>query len=264
MGKRYLICVGTHHKTGTHWMKKVFRQIGRRMDIPHFQVARAAALARIPENGTAFLFNWASVFPQPLWDNPDARFLHIIRDPRDVLISGMSYHMTTSRSFEKFLFTPQDKWRGKTYQQILQDMTNDLDRYLFEMENMHLATLQQMLAWPYDHPNVTDIKYEDLISDHDCSLFRAFMANCGFAGERLDQAVDLFWRNSLFGGLNPEMRDKDSRDSHVQSGKPARWRREFSPELADIYFQRHADDLIALGYENDYSWIEEFRGSKDK
>ncbi|WP_281982768.1 hypothetical protein [Thalassorhabdomicrobium marinisediminis] len=39
------LCVGTHHKTGTIWRRKVFRAISNRQTIPFMQCYRAKRLA---------------------------------------------------------------------------------------------------------------------------------------------------------------------------------------------------------------------------
>ena len=251
-----LICVGTHHKTGTHWMKKVFRQIGRHLDIPTSQIARAKVLERIPSDSPVILFNWASIFPQKLLDDERARFLHIIRDPRDVLMSGMRYHQTTKRKFEKFLYTPQDRLDGRSYQEHLQFLPSDLERYQFEMSEMHQTTLSQMLNWDDTNPRAMTVKYEDLIHDTDCRIFQTFLEFADFPAEKIEAAKKIYWKNSLFGGLNPDL--NDIKDQHIQSGIARRWEKEFTPELAQLYFDKYADDLITLGYENDKTWIKRF------
>ena len=39
------LCIGTHHKTGTIWMRKVFRAIKEDQNIPFMQCYRAKRLA---------------------------------------------------------------------------------------------------------------------------------------------------------------------------------------------------------------------------
>ena len=97
------ICIGTHHKTGTIWMRKVFRAIANEQGIPFMQCYRAKRLVDLAETGPHIVVNWSSSLPQQLLDMPEARFLHIIRDPRDVLLSGMRYHRIAPLGNEKFL-----------------------------------------------------------------------------------------------------------------------------------------------------------------
>ncbi|MGJ8611266.1 MAG: sulfotransferase domain-containing protein, partial [Octadecabacter sp.] len=97
------ICIGTHHKTGTIWMRKVFRAISTDQNIPFMQCYRSKKVAEAAETGPQIIVNWSSSFPDELMKMGHARFMHIIRDPRDVLLSGMRYHRIAPLGNEKFL-----------------------------------------------------------------------------------------------------------------------------------------------------------------
>ncbi|PWE29264.1 hypothetical protein DDZ14_18005 [Maritimibacter sp. 55A14] len=249
-----LICVGTHHKTGTIWMQTVFKRISRDLSIFSKQV-RPRAMAEVPAGARAILVNWSSAFPAELRTMSDARFLHMIRDPRDVLISGAKYHLTAPVRGEKFLHVPRDDLGGLTYQQHLNALPDDLSRLRFEMENKHLATLREMLAWDYGDPAVFELRYETLIRDESCAIFTDALRFLGFDGEELETCRDIFWRNSLFGGLREGRSGRVA--GHVNSGAVAQWKRKLPLEIAEEYRDRHGDDLIALGYECDKNWLDE-------
>jgi hypothetical protein len=61
-------------------------------NFPLTQCNRAAALSRAAPSGPQILVNWISNFSLQLMHLEHARFLHIICDLRDVLLSGMRYH----------------------------------------------------------------------------------------------------------------------------------------------------------------------------
>jgi len=119
------ICIGTHHKTGTIWMRKVFKLIAKTQDIPFMQLYRAKRLVDAAPTGPQIMVNWSSNFPNELLAMPHARFLHVIRDPRDVLLSGMRYHRIAPLTNEKFLAIERPEWDGKTYKQYLNDLPDD-------------------------------------------------------------------------------------------------------------------------------------------
>ena len=255
--KARLLCIGTHHKTGTIWMRKVFRQVAGELSIPRMQVYRAKRLADLPDEGPAILFNWSSTFPRELLERPDARFLHIIRDPRDVLLSGMRYHRTAGLGNEKFLREKRPEWGGLNYQDHLNSLPDDIARLLFEMEHKHDQTVREMLAWDYDNPNAAEIRYEDLIGDVDCSQFRGALERFAIEGLDIDRVVDIYWQNSLFGGLAQAENREDIVARHIKSGDPAQWRRKLPREVAEIYAPRYGAALKALGYAQDDSWVAE-------
>ncbi|MEM1234921.1 MAG: hypothetical protein AAGH70_12430 [Pseudomonadota bacterium] len=260
-----LICVGTHHKTGTVWMRKVFRGIANDQNIPFMQVNRAKRMADIPETGPCICVNWHSAFPPEMLAHPEARFIHIIRDPRDVLLSGLRYHRVAGLGNEKFLREKRAEWGGKNYQDHLNSIPDERDAMLFEMAHKHHDTLQEMLRWDYSHPNSIEIAYEDLIEDDDCALFRATLERIGAPGIDIDRAVRTYWEKSLFGGLaNTESRKGAVPSVHVASGKPAQWVDSLPRDVAKVYVERYGNDLKILKYEKSLKWVADCKVQEPK
>ena len=52
------------------------------------QCHSAGKIINAVETGPQILVNWESQFPKELHALPHARFIHMIRDPRDVMLSG--------------------------------------------------------------------------------------------------------------------------------------------------------------------------------
>lgn len=245
-----LMCIATHHKGGTVWIKRVIKALSNAIGVPWIGIWSDRHLHKVPEQGRAFLCNWHGSFPQALWDSSDTAFLHVIRDPRDVLLSGCAYHLTAPPKGERFLHQPRADLNGQTYQQHLTALTDPNDRLLFEMHNKHAETLAEMRAWPYDDPRSVELRYEELMQDRDGKRFAAALTRMGLS--RADHAAGLraFWDNSLFGGLTKP------RAGHIAShGRLARWRTELPRAVGRAYAARFGDDLIALGYEHDTAWV---------
>lgn len=257
------LCIGTHHKTGTVWMRKVFRQIKDDQSVPFMQCYRAQKLSEAATSGPQIIVNWSSSFPKQLLDMPHARFLHIIRDPRDVLLSGMRYHLIAPLGNEKFLREKRDDWGGKNYQDHLNSIDGDVARLLFEMEHKHADTLREMLAWPYGHPNAIDLTYEALIDDTDCALFRDVLTRFAIEGLDIDRAVQAYWDNSLFGGLKKADNRAERVAAHVTSGASAQWVTKLPREVAEVYADRYGAALIKLGYATDTDWVTQCKPARD-
>ena len=267
MTKARFICIGTHHKTGTIWMRKVFRAIANTQDIPFMQMYRARRLADVAQTGPQIIVNWSSSFPQQLMDMDHARFLHIIRDPRDVLLSGMRYHRVAPLGNEKFLREERPEWGDKNYQDHLNALPDDHARLMFEMENKHDKTVQEMLGWPYDafakNGRAADIKYEDLIEDTDCAIFRGILENFDIEGLDIPKAVQSYWDKSLFGGL-AKTSDREERVAlHVNSGAKAQWVTKLPREIAEPYADRYQPALEKLGYAQNSDWVKDCLPAKE-
>ena len=256
-----LLAVGTHHKTGTLWMRAVFRRLAGRLDLPEHAVYPRTPRAKVdPGRSRALLTSWSSRFPDWLLGRPDARILHLIRDPRDVLLSGMRYHLHAGERGEQFLHAARDDLDGRTYQQHLNALEGDVARLRFEMAEKHAETLAEMRAWDYGRPNVVEARYEALMADTEGRLFREHLRDLGLPEAEVDAGVAIFWEQSLFGGLADPAARAERVAAHVASGRVAQWRERLPRPIAEDYAERHGDDLVALGYEDHpTAWLSEVR-----
>ncbi|EAR52756.1 hypothetical protein OG2516_00979 [Oceanicola granulosus HTCC2516] len=257
------LCIATHHKTGTVWMRRTFLKFAEAEGIPFLRMSRPATIAELPEEGPALVTNWSARFPFEMFLHPEARFVHMIRDPRDVLISGARYHVAAPLGNERWLAAPRAALGGKSYQEHIAALPDFAAQLRFEMAGKHAETLTEMLAWPYGHPHVADLRYEDMIEDVDCARFRAALEKLGVAGFDIDRLVESYWTHSLFGGIRDEGARKANVRAHVRSGRKAQWRELLPRAVAEEYAMLYGDALIRLGYARDHGWVEECRGDAE-
>jgi len=249
-----LICVVTHHKAGTVWIKRVVRAMSGALNIPWIGLWSEKRLDRVPCQGRAFLCNWNGWMPRQIRARDDVAFLHLIRDPRDVLISGCAYHHHAPVRGEKFLHVPRPDLGGATYQQHLRALPDDAAKLRFEMGEKHAETLAEMRAWPYDDPRGVELRYEDIVADPSMAAFSDALERLGFHGAEHAAGLDAFWRNSLFGGLKSGAARTGRLATHISSSGGPRWPDELPGAVARDYAARFGGDLIALGYEAGEDW----------
>ncbi|MEL7183422.1 MAG: sulfotransferase domain-containing protein, partial [Pseudomonadota bacterium] len=246
--------------TGTLWMRAVFRRLAGALGVDQHVVYPRVAKKVIPDNDRVFLFSWSSLFAEFVTSRPDARILHLIRDPRDVLLSGYRYHQHAPEKGEQFLHEPRPDLEGKTYQAHLNALPDETSKLLFEMREKHAKTVAEMLAWDYDRPNTLERRYEDLMVDTECAMFRQTLRDLGLIESEVQTGAKIFWEQSLFGGLA----DKDARGDrvaqHVASGQVAQWRTQLPRAVAEPYAEEFGDALVTLGYEtHPTAWLAEVR-----
>jgi len=199
----HLILVGTYHKTGTVWMNTIFREIAL-----EFNLRFSYGHDQISPSGVDIIFDNHSGFE--LKTLPiDYRGLHVIRDPRDLILSGCFYHQ---KSNEAWLHKPKAKFGDSTYQEKINSYASFDDKLLFEMEQMGKSTVQKMLKWDYENPNFFEVKYENLINDTDLLLFHQIFTFLGFSGQTIPRILEIAHKNSLFSYNIPK-------SVHVRSGE---------------------------------------------
>ncbi|HHS93854.1 MAG TPA: DUF3108 domain-containing protein [Rhodobacterales bacterium] len=72
-----LMCIATHHKGGTIWIRRVIKALSAESGIPWIGLWTENEAGRIPHTGHAFLVNWRGWFPDALWQNDDANKLPV-------------------------------------------------------------------------------------------------------------------------------------------------------------------------------------------
>jgi hypothetical protein len=252
---KYNAVVATHHKTGTVWMDGVFKTIAD--DVGAQYVDFRSEYGRLEQKlqEPFVLFNYDSDFRDyaHILEREDVRVLHLIRDPRDVLISAMHYH---KKSTESWLHTPVPGYNNVTYQRRLKALPTKLEQYVFEMEHSTAGTLRGMLGWQYGRANCFEARYESLRRDTDLSYWTRIADFLGFDEAERQSCRRRFWQNSLFGGLSR------LGNRHVRSGEVAQWKREFNRELAYAFVDRFPTVLQKLNYEPDNKWLFDVPGSE--
>jgi hypothetical protein len=224
------ILLGVHHKTGSKWMLAAF---GSLPDM-------------IRRTGRAFHFSYHSKFNDDLLST-DFLGMHLIRDPRDVVLSGMHYH---KKADEKWLHRTQTRLGGLTYQQKLNALASEDEQFIFELENRGRMTVDGMTAWRYGDPRVFEARYEELIADVTGEMFAGILRFLQLDEEMVGVGVSHFMRSTLFPG-----RPIPSNHPHIRSGQREQWRSAFRRWHGERFVEVLGDSLIKLGYERNHDWV---------
>lgn len=238
MQNRAVIC--THHKSGTVWMKQTFTAVAEVLGVSCVSVSRRGPDGPLPR-GASFVRDEHSLWFVDGFYEPGDRVLHVIRDPRDVVISSMHYHQ---RSDEKWLHRPDDRFGGRTYQQAINSLPDDKARMIFEMDHSSRETIEGMCTWPYGRPDCFETKYETLLrSGRD--EFATAVNHLGLTGREISVAVSAFLNASIADGA----RHRIGSNVHIRSGAPHQWRTAYDDDLARAFMDRFPNAISKLGYE---------------
>lgn len=234
-------------------MAKIFNAVARRVSVPLVTMPNRkvhSAHIAVP----AIIFNTHSDFRGADWllQDPDTRIFHLIRDPRDVVISAMHYHKIAR---EPWLHKRRTRFDGMTYQEKLNSLPDDRTRLIWEMDNSGGRIVNAMHAWDYSLEKCCEMKYEDLMGDVEAVEFSRVASHLGFDDDEVETCREEFRKRSLF---RPRRRSKST---HVRSGKNRQWESVYDEALAQLFVEKFGSVLIALDYEPDNSWIASCRGN---
>jgi hypothetical protein len=250
--------VATHHKTGTAWMSSTFQRICKVRKICFHSLDRSGPNELMDCNVPTIFFSSHSNFEGfTELQSDNYPVFHLIRDPRDVLISGMHYHR---KAKEKWLFAPQAEFGNIGYQEKLNSFAIERRRLQFELDYSATRTIAGILRWNYNQSRSFECRYENLIQDTEGMLFASACAHLGFGPKELARCKGGFLRNSIF-AKKSRLKGKTT---HVRSGDAQQWRSVFDKALAKSFEERFPGALIKLGYEKDASWIEQLPDTNER
>jgi hypothetical protein len=257
------LIVFSYHKTGTslflHVMTKVCARLGLTL-VNHYGLVERLEL----EPDVILLPH--STLGDPL-DRP-YRAIRLIRDPRDIWVSGYLYHRRCDEEWCRntdmdptppiqwprvdysFAHWPED-WKrhylerlgGKSYQQNLLDRSM-ADGLEFELEGYTGCTLATMGEWTLNGAEALDVKLEDVMADFDGSM-RHIFGHFGFTADQSEVALEV--------AHSEDVRRMDdaaiAARPQIHSRTPSKWRDLLSAAQIARFEERYGDLIRELGYE---------------
>ena len=204
------------------------------------------------------------------------RGFHVIRDPRDIVVSGFFSHRYSHPAS-----ADHSPWLWM-HRQRLAALTDLEEGLLAEIEycTTYLARLQ---AWDYRQPHILEIRYEDLVSNPVQMFKRIFnFLHIPIASLSLPSAVVIageFWLQQQFGRpirkrfylpalllytvlrRNAFQRQTGGRRTgaedpthHYRKGVAGDWQNYFNPRVKTAFKSRFHCLLAKLGYEDSDDW----------
>jgi hypothetical protein len=228
--------IGTFHKTGTMLMMHVLQELASAGGAKFWNIG----LEPTPSTPWDIGFHWWSDFSDAGIQPQDYPTVIILRDPRDVIVSGMRFHC---RGKEPWLCLPDEALGGQTYQQALLAFDDDEQRFLFELQHQAGATIADMLAvkQSHAHRDTLFLTLEGLMSDRTFAPYIQLFSHLGLTEDYLPLVHTIARRHSVF---DPDFKRTD----HITSGRPAAWRDALSPRVLQALDDRFPGCVAALGY----------------
>ncbi len=242
-----------HHKCGTTWLRRMLGDLfeGRTLTFhnwlvfdeeasPYARLFLRDALANLarPEETLVMITDASEGLRSLLSERGEVRAIHVIRDPRDLLVSAYYSHLH-SHSIEDF---------------------PALARHRRELEALpaaegmaavmrFLAPVYRALAgWDYQRASCLELRYEDLVRDCAATLVEAG-AWLGLAREGLAaaarRAAD---RHSFARASGGRTSGQEDVRSHFRRGEPGDWQTHFDARLRASFVEATGELVEQLGY----------------
>ena len=242
---RHHIAVCTHQKTGTVWMNAVFKDLATRLGVEYRNISRLSPEEKA-QRVTKTLGRDAS--PAIFFDNhagmPDAakgrefRGVHLVRDPRDMIISAARYHTTTDATFAN---TPKKRFNDLSLKDALLALPTLEERLAFEIEHVVAPNLEAMVAFD-GRGRYATLHYEELIADRRMTLAIRLFTFLGLDERETVEALRAHWAHSLFGA------GSNTRPDHVKDGSARQFERIYTPALVAAFEAKFGHIVDTLGY----------------
>lgn len=230
-----VLWVGTHHKAMTTYFNAVLNLFSYATRMKFEKIS----LEEPRKDTQLFLSNHTRMDLSKLGPY---RGIHLMRDPRDMIVSGYHYHKWTN---ELWVHRPDDN--NQSYQQKLNAADTHTGLFM-EIDHFIFFYRAQLEAWDLENPDVLDVAYEDLMGDARDSLYEQIFSHLDLPEDQAALGVDLM---RLFEAKRRTGRSVDAakaKHQHIRSGRKEQWRKELSPEHLDYIEVQLGPVLRKFGY----------------
>ncbi len=279
-----LLCFFGHHKCGTQWVQGILREVAQEMGWlyghAHNEEIFNYDLEDFLKERKIDIFSYTNAKYQYLKDFKDFKGFHLIRDPRDIVVSAYYSHLYSH---------PVDNYDElKKEREILQKMSKD-EGLIQEME-FNQTVFEDMEKWNYNQDHVMEIKLEDLSRDPYGSFVDIFRF-LGIVSEsrptyqerwnhllaitsRTTQkklfsnpiidislkkipyeiALGIIYENRFQKKTKGRTIGEEDVKSHYRKGVAGDWKNHFNEDHINFFKDKYGQLLITLGYEKDENW----------
>ena len=237
-----------HHKCGTVWIGKVIEGVCQSANLKiahhHYESLFDGDIAALRDRDPFDFWRYTNAdvnFTRGL----DLRAFHVVRDPRDVIVSAYYSHL---------LSHSDAGWpRLRHYRPYLRSLSKH-DGLLAEME-FNAIFLAHMLMWDYTRSGILEVRLEDLAAADEQGFEKIFRF-LGLIPQYIspEQTRDIVAKNSftqLSGGRPVGVEDPAS---HYRRGVSGDWRNHFGPAHTEYFKKLYNPVLLKLGYETQEDW----------
>lgn len=245
--RRIIHCA--HHRAGTAWFTLILRDIAKEYGLRFAQRERFSPVAL---EADITVDSHSSINLRELSNYVGS---HVVRDPRDMVVSAYFYHLMCR---EEWVYEPREEFSGRNYQEELNRLPQE-EGLLLEMERMNASDFEEMRCWDYHNPNIVELKFENTVSA-ERETFEKLFKSYGFTPEAVKTCGEIVLRHNKGAALRRIERIQAL--AAVRSPTPTHFRPHETKDWRSVFTKAHTarakdlvgDLLIQTGYENSVNW----------
>jgi len=288
-----LYCFFGHHKCASTWIHSILDQVvadtGHRLAYLYDAKLFDEDLPAYLEKNRFEFVSYVNADLRYTKDLENVRGFHVVRDPRDLLVSAYFSHKGTH---------PTHAWEELIPHREKLNQVDKQEGLLLEMD-FNNDFLEQIATWDYDQPNILELKQEEFAPDPYRGFLQVFqhlgllddshynkqrwipyllrsstnianrlssgawplrMKMGAIPGERL---LGIVYDNRFEKYAGGRQSGKEDTGSHYRKGVAGDWVNHFTERHVAAFKERFGDLVERLGYEQDSSWTVASAGAHD-
>ncbi len=179
-----------YHKVGTVWFGRILRDVAAEFGLS-FEIGSTYKSIRnfeLNQDVDIFLDFGSHVDLESLDEYVGS---HMIRDPRDMIVSGYFYHRRTN---ELWANIPRPEYRGMSYKEYLNSIGQS-EGLLAEIKHANFW-VKHMQEWNFNNKRIFEIRYEDIL-DNEAMIFRNMFRHYRFSKEAINKSCQIYEKYSF-------------------------------------------------------------------
>lgn len=235
-----------YHKCATQWINAILRDVAARSNLIFINAHTYKMIENITMNGHTLLSDTgACAVKLHLMKHYRFKGFHVIRDPRDIIISAYFSHKSTHLP-GPWLVEHRKKLNSVGFEEGLR-LEIDFSSY-----GCHFDAME---AWNYSNPDIYETRFE-IITINPFSEFKNIFQLMNLMPNPISEEIlcDILQKYSFTNLANGrEVGDEDT-NSHFRKGVSGDWKNHFSENHKKYFKKKFGAMLIKLGYEKDLLW----------
>lgn len=229
---------------GTIWLQRVLAGVAAEFGL---KLTKSKNRKELPDDDTDIIFaNHSHFMPDSMNEFVAS---HLIRDLRDVVVSGYHYHLWTN---EAWALQPCERFDGKSYQELLRSVDRNAG-LTYEIQRLALSfDIRILRNWNFADERVCEISYEKLWQDEQKEFHRLF-EHYGFHDSAISKCLQIAKRVS-FKTKSKSKQMSTHLKQHMRSGMPGQWKLELNANHCELIKSELGDLIIELGQAEDNNW----------